>query len=163
MNVSKNKIVSIHFTVTDNEGIVVDSNLNFEPLQYLHGSGNLLYSLEQALAGAQDMEVRDIILDPKDAYGNYDENLEVKLDKKLFHEGVDDMQQGTIIQTPGGNEAELIDVLPGEIIVNGNHPLAGKRLHYKVTITGIRQATAKELISGSPHHNGEVCGPGCSC
>ncbi len=163
MKVSNNKIISIHYTVTDDNEVVVDSNMEFEPLTYLHGAGNILPALEQQLEGAVETEVRNIMLMPCQAYGNYDSGLVVIIDKNIFWNSTEGLEPGMRINTSDGNEVEIIKVLSNKLVVNHNHPLAGKRLHFIVRVERIRTATGKELLSGRPMSADEWCGPDCSC
>lgn len=163
MKVSKNNIISIHYIVTDNDGIVVDSNTNFAPLKYLQGAGNILLSLEDQLEGAIETEVRKITLMPHQAYGNYNNELVAAIDKNIFPDGGNTLKPGKMLIMSDGREVEVIEVFPDKIIVNGNHPLAGKQLHFTVTVEEIRPATAKELLSGQSLEADEICGTNCSC
>jgi len=163
MKVFKNNIISIHYIVTDDDGVVVDSNTNFAPLQYLQGAGNILPSLEHQLEGAIETEVRKITLMPHQAYGNYNNGLVAAIDKNNFPDSDNTLQPGMMLIMSGGREVEVLEVLPDKIIVNGNHPLAGKQLHFTVTIEEIRPATDKELLSGQSLEADEICGPNCSC
>ena len=163
MKVSDNKIISIHYIVTDDEGIVVDSNTDFEPLDYLQGAGNILPALEHALEGAVIAEIKDIILTPEQAYGYYDQRLITTIYKNTLHDTTVALKAGTIMTLANGSEAEIVEVLPDKIILNANHPFAGKRLHFKVTVKGIRPATGQELLAGLATITEEACGADCSC
>ena len=163
MLVSKNKIVSIRYSVTDAEGITVDSNVDFEPLDYLHGAGNILPALENMLEGASEMEEKQVILLPQQAYSEYNENLVVAVSKDAFQGNLDMAKPGMTVEDMDGRILEIMEILPDKIIVNGNHPFAGKVLHFKVYVSAIREATEQELISGQPEQRDNGCGPGCCC
>ncbi|MEO5995167.1 MAG: peptidylprolyl isomerase [Chitinophagaceae bacterium] len=163
MVVTKNKMVSIRYSVTDAEGIIVDSNTEFEPLHYLHGAGNILPALEYALEGAREMEEKQVILLPRQAYGEYNEKLVVAVNKEAFQGSLDTAEPGMTVEDIDGHILEIMEILPDKVIVNGNHPLAGKVLHFKLCVSAIREATERELISGQPEQEDEVCGSGCCC
>lgn len=166
MIVEKNKIVSIQYNATDETGAVVDSNTEFEPLEYLHGHGNILQSLEEALEGLQIAEEKKVTLAPGDAYGDFNPELVFEVSREQFPEGAEQVQLGTMVQSSDGQELLVTDIDGDKIVLDGNHPLAGKTLHFSVTIKNIRQPTAEELSHGHVHHahsHDNSCGDGCGC
>lgn len=163
MEVADGKIISIHYIVTDDEGIVADSNLNFEPLDYLQGAGDILPALEHVLEGAVEDEVRNITLMPDQTYGYYDQRLTTTVYNTEIHDTTIALKAGMIMTLDNGSEAVIIEVLPDKIIVDANHPFAGKRLHFNITIKGIRPATGQEQLAGLAQATENVCGADCSC
>lgn len=164
MVVKKNKIISIQYHATDETGTIVDSNEEMQPLEYLHGYGNILQHLEAALDGAAINEERKVSLSPAQAYGEFNPELVFEVAKDRFPEGADQLQPGTLVQSSDGEELLVTDVDGDKIILDGNHPLAGRTLHYTVTIKGIRQPTESELSHGHAHHaHDNNCGNGCGC
>lgn len=173
MIVEKDRVVSISYNATDETGTVVDSNLDFEPLEYLHGHGNILETLENALTGLQVDEAKKVTLQPDQAYGDFNPELVFEVSKEQFPEGAANLQIGTMVQSSDGLELVVTDMDGEKIILDGNHPLAGKTLEFSVTIKGIRNASDEELSHGHAHNahthhheekdKGEGCGPGCGC
>ncbi|HRN55748.1 MAG TPA: peptidylprolyl isomerase [Agriterribacter sp.] len=166
MIVEKNKIVSILYNATDETGAVVDSNAELEPLAYLHGHGNILQRLEEALDGLQIAEEKKVTLTPGEAYGDFKPELVFEVSREQFPEGADSVQPGTMVQSSDGQELLVTDIDGDKIILDGNHPLAGRTLHFSVTIKNIRQPTAEELAHGHVHHahaHDNSCGDGCGC
>ena len=89
MTVEKDKVVSIQYNATDETGTVVDSNTEFEPLEYLHGHGNILETLENALSGLQIAEEKKITLSPGEAYGEFNSELVFEVNREQFPEGAE--------------------------------------------------------------------------
>ncbi|MBX3254004.1 MAG: peptidylprolyl isomerase [Chitinophagaceae bacterium] len=174
MIVEKNKIVSIQYNAKDDNGNIVDSNMDFEPLEYLHGHNNILQSLEDALTGLWVEEEKNVILDAEQAYGEFNPEWVIEVSRDQFPEGANNLQLGTMVQSSDGMELVVTDIDGEKVILDGNHPLAGKTLHFSVTIKNIRDASAEEIAHGHAHnahthhqhsHNHEdgSCGHGCGC
>lgn len=165
MVVEKNKVVSISYSATDEAGHVVDSNLDFEPLQYLHGHGNILQTLEAELNGLQVDEEKKVTLSAERAYGNFDPELVFEVSREQFPEGATGLELGSMVQSSDGVELIVTDIDGDKIVLDGNHPLAGRTLQFSVTIRGIREATEEELSHqhAHAHTHGDNCGNGCGC
>jgi FKBP-type peptidyl-prolyl cis-trans isomerase SlyD len=174
MVVEKDKVVSIQYNATDESGAVVDSNVDFEPLEYLHGYGNILQTLENELTGLQLDEEKKVVLSPDKAYGDFDPALVFEVSRDQFPEGAEGLQLGAMVQSSDGQELLVTDIDKEKIILDGNHPLAGRTLHFAVTIKSIREGSAEEIAHGHVHNahthhqhaheeKGGSCGPGCGC
>lgn len=166
MVVEKNKVVSISYSATDETGNIVDSNLDFEPLQYLHGHGNILQTLETELNGLQIDEQKKLTLTADQAYGNFDPELVFEVSREQFPEGANGLELGSMVQSSDGLELTVTDIDGEKIVLDGNHPLAGRTLHFSVTVKDIREATDEELSHQHAHkqqHGSGNCGSGCGC
>lgn len=171
MTVEKDKVISIQYTAKDESGNVVDGNIDFEPLEYLHGHGNILEALEKALTGLKVAEEKKIVLAPAEAYGDFNPELVYEVTRSQFPEGADSLQLGAMVQASDGQELLVTDIDGDKIILDGNHPFAGRTLEFDVTIKDIREATAEEMAHGhvhnahTHHHSKEdgSCGSGCGC
>ena len=164
MVVTKNNIISIYYSVTDMDGNMIDSNKEFEPLQYLHGGENILPSVEAALEGAVLNEERAVTLEPNQAYGDYNDQLVISLDKEKFPSHLGHPEKGMIVDIDEGSEMIVIALKDDKVILDGNHPLAGKTLYFSVKVVSIREATTDELRQKHPlTQQNEICGPGCCC
>ena len=164
MVVTKNSIVSIYYSVIDMDGNMIDSNKEFEPLQYLHGGENILPSLETALEGAVLNEERAVTLEPYQGYGDYNDQLIVSVNKENFPAHLGHPEQGMIVDIDEGGEMIVIALNDDKVILDGNHPLAGKTLYFSVKVVSIREATTDELQHKHPlTQQKEICGPGCCC
>ena len=164
MVVIKNNVISIYYSVIDMDGNMIDSNKEFEPLQYLHGGENILPSVETALEGATLNEERTVTLEPYQGYGDYNDQLLVSVDKQKFPAHLGHPEKGMIVDIDQGGEMIVIALKGDKVILDGNHPLAGKTLYFSVKVVSIRQATADELQHKHPlTQQKEICGPGCCC
>ena len=153
MQVSENKVVSFHYTLKDDAGEVLDSSEGRDPLTYLHGAGNIIPGLEKALDGKDAGDHVDVSIAPEEAYGQRNDALIQSVPRSAF-EGVDEILPGMQFQAQTPNGMQILTVVKVEddvVVVDGNHPLAGKTLHFSVDITDIRDATEEELAHGHAH------------
>lgn len=153
--VENNQVVSMHYTLKDQEGNVIDSSEGQEPLTYLHGAGNIIPGLEQALTGKAVGDQLQVKVEPKDAYGDVNPELVQKVSIQMF-EGVDDLAPGMVFQVQADENMPpqriVIQSVEGEeVTVDGNHPLAGVQLHFDVGIVSMREASETELEHGHVH------------
>ncbi len=152
--IGEKMVVSMHYTLTDEEGKVLDSSEGAEPLSYLHGAGNIIPGLENALIGKVANDALQVTVAPKEGYGEVVAELIQKVDKAAF-EGVDNLEPGMAFeaQGPDGQVQRVIisEVEGDEVTVNGNHPLAGVTLNFDVKIVGVRDATEEEISHGHVH------------
>jgi FKBP-type peptidyl-prolyl cis-trans isomerase SlyD len=157
MLIAANKAVSIDYTLTNDAGEVIDSSAGGAPLAYLHGAGNIIVGLEKALEGKQAGDELTVSVEPHDAYGEYSAELVATLGRDMF-EGVEDMEVGMQFHASapdGGMQIVTVRALEGDdVIVDGNHPLAGQRLTFGVKIVSVRDASAEELAHGHIHGEG---------
>ena len=158
MKVSQDLAVSIHYTLKDEEGQVLDSSEGQEPLAYLQGHQNLVPGLEKALEGLSVGDKKQVAVQPEEGYGEFDEALVQAVPREMFA-GIESIEVGMEfqVQSPDGGDhfVEVTAVSDEEITVNGNHALAGKVLNFDVEVMSVREATADELEHG--HIHGESC------
>ncbi|SDS73213.1 FKBP-type peptidyl prolyl cis-trans isomerase /Apo-metallochaperone SlyD [Halopseudomonas litoralis] len=159
MQIAANKAVSIEYTLTNDAGEVLDTSAGGEPLVYLHGAGNIIPGLEQALVGKQVGDELKVTVEPENAYGEFSAELVAVLGRNMF-EGVDELEEGMQFHASapdGGMQIVTITALDGdEVTVDGNHPLAGQRLTFEVKVADVRDATEDELSHGHIHGEGGV-------
>ncbi|CDH18773.1 peptidylprolyl isomerase [Xenorhabdus bovienii] len=156
MKVAQDLVVSLAYQVRTEEGVLVDESPVSAPLDYLHGRGSLISGLEKAVEGREAGERFDVSIEANDAYGQYDENLVQRVPKDVFV-GVDELQVGMrfLADTDMGPVPVEITALEGdEVVVDGNHMLAGQNLKFNVEIVAIREATEEELAHGHVHGQG---------
>ncbi|ARU89584.1 peptidylprolyl isomerase [Pseudomonas sp. M30-35] len=157
MLIAANKAVSIDYTLTNDAGEVIDSSAGGAPLVYLHGAGNIIAGLEKALLDKKVGDELDVSVEPEDAYGEYSAELLATLNRSMF-EGVDELEVGMQFHASGPDgsmQIVTIRELEGDdVIVDGNHPLAGQRLNFKVKIVDIRDASEEEVAHGHVHGEG---------
>ncbi len=157
MTVTKDKVVSIEYTLKDSEGNIIDAS-NGNPLAYLHGHGQIIPGLETALEGKNVGDKLTVTVAAADAYGERVEQLVQEVPRQLF-QGVDNIEVGMRFEAQseqGVHSVEVTKVDGDTITVDGNHPLAGKALTFDVEIKDIRDATEEELAHGHAHGTGGV-------
>jgi FKBP-type peptidyl-prolyl cis-trans isomerase SlyD len=156
MTIAQDQVVSIHYTLTDDAGEVIDSSAQGEPLSYLHGHGNLVPGLERELTGRKAGDRLQVKIAPADGYGEYDRELVQSVPRRAL-KGIPEVKVGMRLQaqSPEGTRAVTVTHLAGDMVtLDGNHPLAGKNLNFAVEVTAVRAATAEELEHGHVHGAG---------
>ena len=156
MKVADNSVVVIDYTLTNNEGQVIDSSEGAGPLAYLHGAGNIIPGLEDALLGKEAGDEVKASIEPANAYGERHDALKQEVPAELFS-GVEKVEVGMQFQSETDQGPVLVTVTEiGEqtITVDGNHPLAGVHLNFDVNIREVREATEEELEHGHVHGEG---------
>ncbi len=147
-------VVTIHYTLTDDEGNVIDTSSDAEPLPYLHGADNIIPGLESALAGKREGDALQVRVSPADGYGEIIPELIQVVDRSAF-QGVEAIEPGMNFQAqdPSGNTRNIVvkDVSDDSVTVDGNHPLAGVTLNFDVNVVGVREATPEEIEHGHVH------------
>lgn len=155
--IGKHSVVSIHYTLKDDDGEIMDSSEGREPLAYLHGANNLIPGLEQELQGKTAGAKFQATIEPKDAYGEINEDLKQTVSMQMF-QGVDEIQPGMsfIAQDEGGQQrqARVVEIDGDDVTIDANHPMAGQTLHFDVEVVEVREATAQELEHGHVHAGG---------
>jgi FKBP-type peptidyl-prolyl cis-trans isomerase SlyD len=152
MQISKHKVAAIHYTLRDNEGTIIDSSEGRDPLQYLHGAGNLIPGMEEGLEGKAKGEKLNLTIDPEKGYGEKDETLIQKVPRSAF--GDQEVKPGMRFSTNQGGVVTVTNVNLDSITVDGNHPLAGVPLNFAVEIVEVRNATDEEITHGHVHGPG---------
>jgi len=156
MSITQDQVVSIHYTLKDDDGTVIDRSAEGEPLAYLHGRGNLIPGLERELTGKNTGDRLQVRIAPADAYGEYDRALVQRVPRRAL-KGIADVRVGMRLQaqTPEGAHAVTVTDISGDMVtLDGNHPLAGKNLNFEVEVAGTRAATEEELSHGHVHGAG---------
>lgn len=151
--VSQNKAVYFNYTLTNDNGDTLDQS-NGQPLAYLHGFGNIIPGLENALLGKSAGDKLTVTVEPADAYGEYSSDAVQEVPRANF-QGVDNIEAGMQFQSQTEDGHVMLvtvrDVQDDIVVVDANHPLAGERLTFDVEITEVRDATEEELAHGHVH------------
>ncbi len=156
MQISDNTAVSIHYTLTNSAGEKLDSSVGGEPLEYLHGAGNIIPGLEDALTGKEEGDKFKITIDAENAYGEKQAEMIQVVPKNMF-DGMP-VEPGMQFQAQvshGPGIITVVEVNGDEVTIDGNHPLAGEDLTFDVEVMNVRQATEDEISHG--HIHGEGC------
>ncbi|XDD53905.1 peptidylprolyl isomerase [Leptospira sp. WS4.C2] len=152
--ISKGMVVGFSYHLKNAQGETLDQS--DEPLLYLHGWQNIIPGLEKELEGLVNGDSKNVTVPPEDGYGTYNEELIFQVPKTELPPDAE-LEVGMEFQTdtPEGRMVlYLQEVRDAEVILNGNHPLAGETLHFAVTIKSIREATEEELQHGHVHGPG---------
>jgi FKBP-type peptidyl-prolyl cis-trans isomerase SlyD len=157
MTIKENSAVSFHYTLTDDDGQTLDSSAGKDPLAYLHGAGNIIPGLENALAGKQIGDSMIVAVTAAEGYGEVQQELIQEVPRDAF-QGVDSIEVGMQFEAQtgqGGSVPVTVTAVTEELVtVDGNHPLAGKNLNFDVSIESVREATEEELEHGHVHGAG---------
>jgi len=148
--------VSIHYTLTNDDGEVLDSSIGDEALVYLHGGGNIVTGLEKALLGKVAGDKFSVRIDPEDAYGELMEDMIEVLSRDMF-EGIDNIEVGMQFHADvnsGSGIVTVVNIEDDNITVDGNHPLAGLALTFAVEVIDVRAASKEEAAHGHIHGAG---------
>lgn len=156
MHITKDKVVTLDFKLWDSSGELLDSSEDNDPLLYLHGASNIPDGLEAALEGKALGDKVDITLEPAQGYGERLDEL-VQKAKQEDIQGLDKFEEG--MQFPAETEQgvfvfTIIEVSEDEVLLDGNHPLAGETIRFAVTVSEIREASAEEAEHGHAHGPG---------
>ncbi|MBU2875099.1 FKBP-type peptidyl-prolyl cis-trans isomerase [Marinobacter salexigens] len=149
------RVVTIHYTLTNNQGEELDSSRGEgrEPLAYLEGAQNIIGGLESALTEKNPGDQVKVSVDPAEGYGEINEELVQPVPRTAF-EGVDTIEPGMQFQaqTPGGPQVvRVVEVSEETVTIDANHPLAGETLHFDVEVIEARDATDEEKEHGHAH------------
>jgi FKBP-type peptidyl-prolyl cis-trans isomerase SlyD len=156
VEITADRVVTIHYTLKNDSGTVLDSSAGGEPLAYIQGHGNLVSGLEKALEGQQDGVTLAVSVSPAEGYGLRDEDLIQRLPKRSL-QGSGEIRKGMQFQasTADGMRVFTVTALVGDMVtLDGNHPLADQTLHFDIEIIGVREATTEELVHGHVHGAG---------
>ncbi len=154
MKIETNKVVSIHYELTNEAGDKLDSSSGKEPLTYLHGTGALIPGLEKQLEGKNLGDELIAVIPPAEAYGEPDDKLIRDVDRSAFGD-VEKLEPGMQFQARGNKDSvqviSVVDVKEDSVTVDANHPLAGMTLKFDVKVDNVREATEEELAHGHAH------------
>lgn len=156
MKIEDNKVVQMHYHLTDEKGAVLDSSQGREPLAYIHGVGNIIVGLEKQLSDKVAGDKVKAVVPPEEGYGERDDSL-VQVVPKTGFQGEEELTEGMQVQvgTEQGNAIATVAKIEGEdVTLDVNHPLAGVTLTFDVEIVDIRDATQEELEHGHVHGAG---------
>jgi FKBP-type peptidyl-prolyl cis-trans isomerase SlyD len=156
MDIAADSVVLIHYTLKDDDGKVLDSSAEGDPLAYIQGHGNLVPGLEKALEGKTRGNRISVTLSPAEGYGARSEALVQRVPKRSL-QGSGEVRKGMQFraQTDQGVHLLTATAVAGDMVtLDGNHPLADQTLHFEVEVIEVRGATAEELEHGHVHGPG---------
>lgn len=156
MQVDKQKVVTIDYTLRDDSGNVIDSSEGGS-FAYLHGADNIIPGLENALTGRSAGDELAVSVPPQDGYGLRDDDRSQVVPRDMFPSDTN-IEPGMQFHAQGPDGQSLLvtvtEVGDDSVTVDGNHPLAGIGLNFQVKVVEVRDATAEELDHGHVHGPG---------
>ncbi len=157
MSITQDQVVSIHYTLKDDAGEIIDASAEGTPLTYLHGHGNLIPGLERELTGKNAGDRLQRANRPGAMAMASTTAGSCSACRAARCKGVPNVKVGMRLQTQGGRGPRAVtvtQVLGDMVTLDGNHPLAGKNLNFEVEVAAVRGATAEELAHGHVHGPG---------
>jgi FKBP-type peptidyl-prolyl cis-trans isomerase SlyD len=156
MQIESHKVVTMNYTLTDNDGNIIDQSGD-AGFAYLHGANNIIPGLESALTGKQAGDELQVSVTPNQAYGERDPAKTQSVPRNMFPADTE-IEPGMQFHAQGPNEEMVVvtiaEVAEDNIMVDGNHPLAGVHLNFAVEIIDVRDASEQELDHGHVHGPG---------
>jgi FKBP-type peptidyl-prolyl cis-trans isomerase SlyD len=153
MQIAPNSVVTLHYTLKDNEGNLIDQSDDGSFL-YLHGAMNIIPGLESALVGKAAGDEVSVSVSPEEGYGVKDPERIQEVPKEMF-EGNEDIQVGVQFHAEGPDGAAVVvtvvEVKDDVVVIDGNHALAGVDLNFDVKIVEVREASEEEVTHGHVH------------
>jgi FKBP-type peptidyl-prolyl cis-trans isomerase SlyD len=177
MNIADKLYVAIEYTLKLESGQEIDKSPEGQPLVFITGTGQIIPGLEKALMGRAAGDSANVVIEPEDAYGPVKDDLYQDIPKSQFPSDVD-IKPGMAFEAQGPRGPFMITVAKinddETVTVDLNHPMAGKQLHFDVSIVDVREPTEEELAQavasfsagcgcGPEEPDTSECGPGCNC
>ena len=164
-----NKVYSVEYTVKNENGEVVDTNVGGEALEFISGKGQMIPGFEKAVTEMNAGEEKEVKIPASESYGEYRDDLTQTLPIEQF-EGIE-LKEGMTLygQGPDGQTVAVTvkDFNDKEVTIDYNHPLAGQDLTFNIKVLSQRDATPDEVLSGvvggQAAAQGESCGCGTGC
>jgi FKBP-type peptidyl-prolyl cis-trans isomerase SlyD len=157
MQIAPNSVVSMHYTLTGDDGNIIDSSAGNSPLVYLHGAGNIIPGLENALVGKKPGDTAKVRVVPAEGYGEVVMELIQQVPLEMF-QGAENIEPGMTFQAQdqsGYIQRVTVTAVNGnQVTIDANHPLAGQHLNFDVSIVDVRAATQEELDHRHVHGEG---------
>jgi FKBP-type peptidyl-prolyl cis-trans isomerase SlyD len=153
MQIEPNSVVTLHYTLKDNDGNIIDQSEDGSFL-YLHGAMNIIPGLENALTGKSAGEELSVSVSPEEGYGEKDPQRIQEVPKDMF-ENSTDIQVGMQFhaQGPDGNAVvvTVAEIKEESVVIDANHALAGVELNFDVKVIDVREASEEEIAHGHVH------------
>jgi FKBP-type peptidyl-prolyl cis-trans isomerase SlyD len=160
--ITNESVVEINYTLFNNDGEVLDTSKDKGALAYIQGKQNIIPGLEKQLDGKKVGESLKLTISPEEAYGPRHESLVQAVPKTQFGENASQVQVGMQfeVEAEGGQMMVVtaIEISEDEVVLDGNHPLAGETLNFDVEVLSVRQATEEELKEGFVKKEAPSCG-----
>lgn len=149
------RVISMHYTLTDPKGVTLDSSIGGEPLTYMEEAGQIIPGLESEVKKLKKGDKKKIDVAPEQAYGLRNEQLMVPVPREQFPK--QDIKVGDQFmagQEQASQPVRVAAVSDTHVTIDANHPLAGVPLTFDIELIDVREATAEELSHGHVHGAG---------
>ena len=146
--VGPDTFVTLSYILYGEDGDVLDSSEEDEPLSYLHGYGQIVAGLERRIEGMVKGDERSVVVPPSEAYGDYHREAVLEIDRADFPDA-EGLSVGDefVAESDDGEKLPMtiLEVTDDACIVDTNHPLAGETLRFEVKVIDVRPATNSEI------------------
>lgn len=153
MQIQPNSVVTLHYTLTDNDGNVIDQSEDGSFL-YLHGAMNIIPGLEKALTGKSAGDEFTVKVSPEEGYGHRDPARIQEVPKEMFQDA-SEIQVGLQFhaQSPDGHAIVVTvkEIKDDVVVIDANHALAGVDLNFSIKVVDVREASEEEIAHGHVH------------
>ena len=156
MKIEKNSVVELDYKLMDLEGNVWESSKEGGPWVYLHGHGEVMPGLESQLTGKAIGQKIKVELGSEEAYGPYEDDLKTEVPREAFGE-VENLTEGMRLAAEGSDGVHAVmvrEIRDDVVIIDANHPLAGKAVKVEVKVLSVRAGTEDEIAHGHVHQHG---------
>lgn len=157
MTIENDKVITINYVLKDDKDVLIDESKDGS-FCYLHGASNIIPGMENALTGRSIGDQFNLVIEPTDAYGEYNPEMTQVVDRSMF-EATENIEAGMQFQAQDQQGHMMIITVASvdgdQITIDGNHPLAGVTLYYDIEVIDIRDATEEEISHGHVHQHGE--------
>jgi FKBP-type peptidyl-prolyl cis-trans isomerase SlyD len=154
MRIDKHLVVSMHYTLSDKTGNILDSSEENDPLCFLAGADQIIPGLEKELMGLSVGDKKQVTVSPEDGYGERDEDMIQVFNREELPD-TDQLEIGEVLEFENEEghtvEGSVLEISQENVTVDFNHPLAGETLHFQTEIIDIRKASPEEIAHGHVH------------
>lgn len=153
--VEKDKVISLHYTLRDEDGDILDTSAGRGPLEIIQGAGQIIPGLEESLYGMHVGDEKQVTVEPENGYGEVDPDAFQIVPRDRFPDDID-LEEGMGLRMRDNETGEVVvayvaEVRPSGVLLDLNHPLAGETLDFQVRVEAVRPATKEELEHGHVH------------
>ncbi len=153
MQIEPNSVVTLHYTLKDNDGKIIDQS-DDDSFLYLHGAMNIIPGLENALTGKSAGDELSIKVSPEEGYGVKEDDRIQEVPKDMF-DNAEEIKVGVQFHAQSPDGAAVVvtvtEVKDDVVVIDGNHALAGMELNFDVKVVDVREASAEEIEHGHVH------------
>lgn len=159
LTIAANTVVSFEYTLKDEQGNLIDQSAGQGPMTYVHGQQEIVAGLERALSGRRAGDSFKVAVQPAEGYGPRDPGLAFEVPRHEFPASIKPEPGMQLAMGGADGRQELVSVMKvsdGVVVLDRNHPLAGKTLHFDIQVSEVRKAEPSDL-------EGSCCGSGGGC